>query len=218
MLEEEGARVLGVSRSAGIDVTALDATADRIVAALGGTAPDILVNNAGTSFNKTLDEADRGRLERPVAAQRHGLDAADARLRARDGRARVGPDRQRHLVVGEAAVGHQRRLLGRQGRAARCRVFLRTPTRRAACLVNGRASPTASPLWMDEGAASRTGRLLARGHARGGDRGAGGRIPRGRFGTPEEIASVVVFLCSERAANVAGAAWSVDGGTVATIV
>ena len=45
-----------------------------------------------------------------------------------------------------------------------------------------------------------------------------GKMPLGRFGTPEEIASVVVFLCSERAADVTGANWSVDGGTVATIV
>lgn len=39
-------------------------------------------------------------------------------------------------------------------------------------------------------------------------------IPRGAMGTAEEIADVIVFLCSERAANVAGAAWSVDGGSV----
>jgi 3-oxoacyl-[acyl-carrier protein] reductase len=45
-----------------------------------------------------------------------------------------------------------------------------------------------------------------------------GKVPIGRFGTPEEIANVVVFLCSERAADVTGANWSVDGGTVATIV
>jgi 3-oxoacyl-[acyl-carrier protein] reductase len=40
------------------------------------------------------------------------------------------------------------------------------------------------------------------------------KIPLGRFGTEEEIANVVVFLCSERASDVTGAAWSVDGGTV----
>ena len=34
----------------------------------------------------------------------------------------------------------------------------------------------------------------------------------------EEIAAAIVFLCSERASYVAGAAWSVDGGTVAIIV
>jgi 3-oxoacyl-[acyl-carrier protein] reductase len=44
------------------------------------------------------------------------------------------------------------------------------------------------------------------------------RIPLGRFGTEEEIAAVIVFLCSERASNVAGAAWSVDGGSVPVII
>lgn len=42
--------------------------------------------------------------------------------------------------------------------------------------------------------------------------------PLGRLAEPEEIASVVVFLCSERASYVTGAAWSADGGTVPIIV
>jgi len=45
-----------------------------------------------------------------------------------------------------------------------------------------------------------------------------GKIPLGRLATPAEIADVIVFLCSERASTVTGAAWSADGGTVATIV
>ncbi len=44
------------------------------------------------------------------------------------------------------------------------------------------------------------------------------RIPLRRFAEPGEIADVIVFLCSERASDVVGAAWSVDGGSVATIV
>jgi 3-oxoacyl-[acyl-carrier protein] reductase len=39
-----------------------------------------------------------------------------------------------------------------------------------------------------------------------------GRIPMGRFGTPEEIAAVVGFLATERASYVTGQVWRVDGG------
>jgi len=42
--------------------------------------------------------------------------------------------------------------------------------------------------------------------------------PLGRYARPEEIAAVVVFLCSSRASYVTGAAWSADGGTVPIIV
>ena len=73
--------------------------------------------------------------------------------------------------------------------------------------------PTATQIWLGEGGLAE----------QQGDRDevlakvAAGR-PRGRLAEPEEIADVIVFLLSERAANVTGAAWSADGGTVATIV
>src|SRR3984893_16429173 len=42
-----------------------------------------------------------------------------------------------------------------------------------------------------------------------------GQVPFKRMGNPEEIAEMVVWLCSERASYVSGAAYNVDGGWMA---
>ena len=73
--------------------------------------------------------------------------------------------------------------------------------------------PTATGAWMDEGGlADQQGdrdEVLAR---------VGAGRPLGRLARPEEIAAVVVFLLSQRASYVTGAAWSADGGTVPIII
>ena len=37
-------------------------------------------------------------------------------------------------------------------------------------------------------------------------------LPLGRVGSPRDIASTAVFLCSDQAAWVTGQAWNIDGG------
>jgi NAD(P)-dependent dehydrogenase (short-subunit alcohol dehydrogenase family) len=73
--------------------------------------------------------------------------------------------------------------------------------------------PTGTDVWLgDGGLADQQGdrdEVLAK---------VGAGRPLGRLATPDEIASVIVFLCSERASYVTGAAWSADGGTVPIIV
>jgi 3-oxoacyl-[acyl-carrier protein] reductase len=73
--------------------------------------------------------------------------------------------------------------------------------------------PTATDAWIgDGGLADQQGdreEVLAK---------VGAGRPLGRLARPEEIAAVVVFLCSDRASYVTGSAWSADGGTVPIIV
>jgi 3-oxoacyl-[acyl-carrier protein] reductase len=76
--------------------------------------------------------------------------------------------------------------------------------------------PTMSAMWMDEGGILDQTRGEAS-REEGLAKAAAGR-PIGRLAEVEEIADAIVFLCSERASYVAGAAWSVDGGTVAVII
>jgi 3-oxoacyl-[acyl-carrier protein] reductase len=78
--------------------------------------------------------------------------------------------------------------------------------------------PTATEAWLGAGGladqqAERTGKtrdevLEAVGNGR----------PLGRLAEADEIAAVIVFLCSDRAAYVTGSAWSADGGTVPIII
>jgi 3-oxoacyl-[acyl-carrier protein] reductase len=75
-----------------------------------------------------------------------------------------------------------------------------------------------SPLWTGEGGLAdqvAEARGITRDEALAAQRD---KIPLGRFGSEDEIAAAIVFLCSDRASNVTGAAWSVDGGTVPVII
>ena len=89
-----------------------------------------------------------------------------------------------------------------------------------ACAVDGircnavTPGPTATDAWLAEGGLA---------DQQGDERDAvlakvGAGRPLGRLAEPEEIARAIVFLASDAASYVTGAAWSVDGGTVPIII
>jgi len=224
-LRAEGAAVLGVARETGPDGLSLDVTApdagERVLAAaearLGGL--DVLVNNAGTSFARPLEEltdADwRDQWELHVMACMRLMRAAAPAMAERGwGRiVNVASSAGKRPSLTNAAYS-----VTKAAQLSLSRVFADAYANRGV-LVNAVApGAVASPLWMADGG------LADQAAAAGGiSREAAlaaqaAKIPLGRFADPEEVAAAVVFLCSEQASNVTGAAWSVDGGSVPTIL
>ena len=217
MLEAEGARVIRASRADGVDVTAAGA-AERIAELAGGPV-DILVNNAGTSFARALDELTdedwAGQWELHVMAPMRLMRAFAPGMAERGwGRiVNVASSAGKRPSLTNAAYS-----VTKSAQASLSRVFADTYAGDGVLVNAVSPGPVASPLWLDEGGlADQT--AAARGLSREQALEAqAAKVPLGRFASAEEIASVIAFLCSERAATVAGANWSADGGTVATIV
>ena len=234
-LAAEGAQVLMVARDAdrleavasdvGADYVAADVTDpeadDRIVATcaeqMGGI--DVLVNNAGTSFARGLDELTdsdwQGQWELHVMAPMRLMRAAAPRMAERGwGR----------IVNVASSAGKRPSLTNpaysvtKAAQLSLSRVFADSYASDNV-LVNAVApGAVASELWT--GSDGLADQIAA---ARGGTRdealaAQAGKIPLGRLAEPGEVADVIVFLASARASTVTGAAWSVDGGTVAIIV
>ena len=225
LLVDEGARVVtsGRRRAPGIgevahveaDLSVRGEPESAIVAAtreLDGL--DVLVNNVGIArqarFEDVSDDEWDAYWQLNVMSYVRAIRAALPSLRDGGGaivnvsstagkRPSTGMP---HYSVTKAAVLSLSRLVADlyAGDAIRCNAV--TP------------GPTATDAWLGEGGLE---------DQQGGDReevlrrvGAG--RPLGRLARPEEIAAVIVFLCSERASYVTGAAWSADGGTVPIII
>jgi 3-oxoacyl-[acyl-carrier protein] reductase len=220
MLAAEGARALTVARSGAdieLDLTAADA-GERLLAACP-EAPWALVNNAGTAGTRTLDELSdddwNEQWELHVMAAMRVMKAfAPAMAEAGGGR----------IVNVSSSSGRRpsQRLdpaysVTKAAQLSLSRLFAERWAAQGVLVNAVLPGTTGTPLWLAEGGladqvAARTGssreEVLESTHA---------KALTGRMGTEDEIAAVIVFLCSEQASNVVGAAWSVDGGATQAI-
>jgi 3-oxoacyl-[acyl-carrier protein] reductase len=234
-LRAEGAQVLFVGRDVerlaqvaedcGAEYLVGDVTDpdidERVVATcaeqMGGI--DVLVNNAGTSFARGLDELTdddwHGQWELHVMAPMRLMRAAAPRMAERGGGriVNVCSSAGKRPSLTNAAYS-----VTKAAQLSLSRVFADSYAADNV-LVNAVApGPVASELWMaEDGLGVQTARAQGISREEALQRQAD-KAPLGRFAEPGEIADVIVFLCSERASNVTGAAWSADGGLVAIIV
>ena len=220
MLAAEGARALTVARSGAdieLDVTAPDA-GERLLAACPAT-PWALVNSAGTAQTRTIEELSdedwNEQWELHVMASMRLMKAL-APVMADAGGGRIvnvaSSSGRRPSQTLDAAYS-----VTKAAQLSLSRVFAERWAGEGVLVNAVLPGVTDTPLWLAEGGladqvAQRSGRsreeVIASTHA---------KSLTGRMGHAEQIAAAIVFLCSEWAANVAGAAWSVDGGATQSI-
>ena len=190
---------------------------EEAVAALGRL--DVLVNNVGYAeqrrFEDVTDELWEEAWQLNVMSYVRAIRAALPHLRAAGGGAIVNVSSSAgkrpstgmpEYSVAKAAVLSLSRLVADLYGADGIRSNAVAP------------GPVATDAWLGAGAlADQVAGLAGKTREEALAAVAAGR-PLRRLGEPEEIASVIAFLCSEQAAFVTGAAWSVDGGTVPIIV
>jgi len=210
----------GRAETLALDVTAADAGERMVEAVLGNFERiDVLVNGAGTSSVRTLDQLTdedwQTQWELNVIGPMRLMRAAAPEMASR------GWGRIVNVCSSSGKRPSSTNMAYSVAKAAELSLSRAFADLYAAkgVLINAVApGPTATDLWTAPG-----GLADQAAEAQGKSReevleATAGRSPLGRLSTEEEIAAVITFLCSDAASNVAGAAWSADGGSVPVII
>ncbi len=210
----------------GVTTLALDVTEDdageRMLASAAESfgALDVLVNNAGAAQWRDIDEVPdedwRAQYELNVMAPLRAMRAA-APVMAKRGWGRVvnvcsTAGKRPSAAMPEYSVAKAAEL-------SLSRLYADRYAKQGV-LVNAICpGPVEAELWMEPGGLlDQSQRMSGAASREEALETAGSKRPIGRLAKAEEIAAAIVFLCSERASYVSGAAWSVDGGTVQVII
>ncbi len=217
----EAGAARGETATLALDVTADDAGERMLEGARERFGDlDVLVNNAGVARWRTLEEVPeedwRLQYELSVIAPLRAMRAALPRMAER-GWGRVvnvcsTAGKRPSAAMPEYSVAKAAEL-------SLSRLFADRYADRGVLVNAVCPGPTTSEMWMEPGGLLDQSRELSGAESREAAlEEAGAKRPIGRLAEVGEIAAAIVFLCSERASYVAGAAWSVDGGTVQVII
>ena len=221
MLAQEGARVLSVARrGADVELDVTDPAAGERLLAACPEAPWALVNAAGTSRARPLedlpDEEWQAQWELHVMGpMRLMRTLAPAMAAAGGGRVVNVSSSSGKRPSGRLDASYS---VTKAAQLSLSRVFADAWARRSVLVNAVTPGPIEGETWTSPGGladqlAARAGttREEVLEATRSGP-------PLGRMGSDDEVAAVIVFLCSRQASNVVGAAWSVDGGSVPVII
>ncbi len=231
MLVEEGAKVvtsgrrddapgIGEALHVSADFRSAEAPGELVRRAEEAVGPlDVLVNNVGDSYLAKFDELSEQQWEEMwqlnVMSYVRAIQAALAGMRQR-GRGvivnvsstagkRPSTGMPNYTVTKSAVLSLSRLVADLYAKdGIRCNAIAPGPTLTDTWLAPGGLADQQS----EKTGKSREEVLGSVGAAR----------PLGRLAEADEIAAVIVFLCSDRASYVTGAAWSADGGTVPVII
>ena len=215
--EREGGRAAALT----LDVTAEDA-GERIVAEATERFGqlDVLVNNAGAAQRRDLDDvpdedwyaAFEINVMAPLRVMRTAVPPMAERGWGRIVNISSSAGKRPSATTPEYSVAKAAEL-------SLSRLFADRYAKRGV-LVNAICpGPVASEMWMAPGGLlDQTTKLSGAGSREEALKAFEEQRPIGRLGEVDEIASAIVFLCSENASYVSGSAWSVDGGTVQIII
>jgi 3-oxoacyl-[acyl-carrier protein] reductase len=220
MLAQEGARVLSVARhAADVELDVTDPAAGERLLAAGGGAPWALVNAAGFAMARPLEELSDSDWQQQW--ELHVM--APMRLMRAFAPAMADAGGGRIVNLGSSSGKRPSARLDasysvtKSAALALSRVFADAWAERGVLVNAVTPGPIEGETWTGEGGlADQLAARSGRSRAEVLEATASG-LPVGRMGSDDEVAAVIVFLCSALASNVAGAAWSVDGGSVPTI-
>jgi len=77
--------------------------------------------------------------------------------------------------------------------------------------------PVATDLWLGHGGVAATVSAATGADPKDVASQAASQMVTGRFTRPEEVADLILFLASDRAANITGADFAIDGGLITTL-